>query len=183
MPKLLRDKELISFVQTRAPAMVWRRIKRVALDLASDGTATRLCTDGMVEFLQLRPWLKGLAWLRPQDLSNQGGRTGFGQVNLPLSNFDEVGAEITSRAYLTKRGLINLFDEDKLALRDVLARADGERKFSELVYIAAKQLGVSGAAFAYTFLVWLADKYQIDIAMEATEKPASSRYAVRARDV
>jgi hypothetical protein len=87
----------------------------------------------------------------------------------------------TSRGRTRSPPWFNLFDQDKLALRDTLAQADGERKFSELVYIAAKQLGVSGATFAYTFLVWLATKYQIDIAMEAAEKPPASSYAVRTK--
>lgn len=135
----------------------------------------------MVEFLQLRPWLQGKPWLRPQDLTTKDGKTGFGQVNLPLSNLDDAGAEITSRAYLQRRGLLNLFDEDKLALRDALAKEKGTRKFSDLIYIASKQLGVSAATFAYTFLAWLASKHGIDLEGEGAVQPVSSRYAVKAK--
>jgi hypothetical protein len=151
MPKLLRSDEKITFVQTRAPTEMWRDVKASAIKVASDGTATRLCTNGMLEYLKLRRWAKGEPWLRPQDLARKAGATGFQQVNLPLSNMDEEGHIIASRAYLERQGVLDLFSGDKHVLRDALHTG----AFSKLIYVAAEQLEISGATFAYTFLHWL----------------------------
>jgi hypothetical protein len=151
MPKLLRPDEKITFVQTRAPTEMWRDVKASAIKVASDGTATRLCTNGMLEYLKLRRWMKGEPWLRPQDLARKAGATGFQQVNLPLSNMDEEGHIIASKTFLERQGVLELFNADKHALRDALHTG----AFSKLIYVAAEQLEISGATFAYTFLHWL----------------------------
>lgn len=152
MPKLLRPNEKITFVQTRAPTSMWRYVKSQAIQHATDGTATRLCTDNMLEFLKARHWER-ISWVRPKDLDGKkvGGSTGFQQVNLPLSNMDSAGEIIVSPTYLQEHGILNLFDSDKHAFREAVLTGE----FSKLVYVAAKQLQVSGATFAYTFLFWL----------------------------
>lgn len=152
MPKLLRPDEKIAFVQTRAPKALWLDVKTVAIKAASDGTVTRLCTNGMLQWLAAKPWMKGDPWLRPQDLKDKtDASTGFRQVNLPLSNMDEGGHTIVSKVYLERHGLLALVDRDKHALRDILHT----NEFSKLVYVAAEQLEISGATLAFTFLTWL----------------------------
>jgi hypothetical protein len=157
MAKLLRPNEKISFLQTRAPAAVWRAIKAAGIMASSEGTATRLCTMKMLEFMALRPWVKE-PWLQPQDLKGGDGPTGFIQVNLPLSNQDEDGDSIVSAKYLKARGLQELFDADKHAYRAALETGD----FAKLVRVAAQQMEVSGATFGYTFLHWLRSRPEVD---------------------
>lgn len=151
MAKLLRQNEKISFLQTRAPTPLWRYIKSVAISHATDGTATRLCTDHMLEYLEGRLWAGG-QWMQPQREHIVGGKSGFQQVNLPLSNMDDDGKIIVSASYLKKHQLLSLVDADKAAYKDMLETAD----FSRAVYRVAAQLEVSGATFGYTFLNWLA---------------------------
>ena len=151
MAKLLRPNEAISFLQTRAPAEMWRYIKGLALIHAADGTATRLCTDNMLVYLAERPWVHQ-SWLRPQDLKRSDGeKTGYVQVNLPLSNMDLEGHIIVSQAYLKRAGLYGLYERDKHALKKAVETG----QFSRLVYAAAAGLEVSAATLGYTFLHWL----------------------------
>lgn len=142
----------VTFVQTRAPAPLWRYVRRVAMAMpGSDGTATRLCTDHFVEFLQLRPWGTVLPWRQPKNVKDKDGPTGFIQVNLPLSRLDGKGHEITKRAYLEEAGLLDLFEGDPVALKEALKL----RSMALLLRLAAAQQGVSGATMAYTYLLWL----------------------------
>ncbi len=192
MPKVLRPKEQVSFLQTRAPGPLWQYLKKAAIDHAADGTITRLCSDHIVEFLQTRPWLKGMQWLRPQaeDGVYRGMSTGFRQINLPLSNLDADGKVVTSREYLKTNGLLELADADKHALRAALDGDDlqNPKKMESLIRVIAAQLGVSGATFGYTYLDWLertkfplaGDKPAMKKKAAPPAEPApASRYAVR----
>lgn len=179
MPKLLRPDEKLSFVQTRAPTAMWRYAKRLGIDHAVDGTATRLCTDHMLEYMATRRWLKD-SWLRPQALQKKDGGTGYQQVNLPLSNMDEGGKIITSVSYLKAHGLLGLVDRDKHALRAAIETSE----FAQLIYLAAAQLQVSGATFAFSFLHWLTivkfgPKTEVQFpSFDPAELPEAKRVAV-----
>lgn len=150
MPKLLRPGERVDFVQTRAPRDMWRQIRSLAVSHASDGTVRRLCTGLMVEYLRRRPWeTLPWTWRTPQSEFSAGAATGFCQVNLPLSNIDEAGELIPTSDYLQRIMALDLFQPEQLH-QALLAR-----DFSRVVYAAAAGQGLSGAAFAFTFLHWL----------------------------
>jgi hypothetical protein len=135
--------EKISFVQAYGSISTWRHIK--ARTYASGSTATRLCTDGMLEFLSQRHW-DTHAWQRPETDGSD-----IQQVFIPLSNVDGHGELIVSPIYLKRQRLIELFDQDKQAFRAALET----RMLGALIGLAADRLRVSHETFAFNFLCWL----------------------------
>jgi len=143
MSELSNGIERISFVETCAPISMWRHLKAGAY--AGGGTATRLCTDSMLEYLAQRGWLRDSSE-RPANDAPEVQR-----ISVPFSNMDRDGALIVSPIYLKQRGLIELFDRDKQAFRVALET----RGLSALIGLAADQLQISRDAFASDFLGWL----------------------------
>lgn len=157
MAKLLRPGESISFVQSRCPDPLWRRIKALGIQHGADKTITQLATVKMMEYIQGRLWPKAdHQWLRPKNLVDATGKTGFAQINIPLSNMTPTGVRVLCPENLRVLRIGDLL-QDELMLQALIALdGDNEKPQSrELVQVIANHLGVSLATFGYTFLAWL----------------------------
>lgn len=153
MPRQLREGEVVSFVQTRAPLALWRQVRAQAVERAPNGTATSLCTEGMLEFLKGRRWTGG-EWTIPPRSENNNGAKGITLINLPLSNLDGTGRLIVDGRYLAEHNLLPLVAEHMEEAGRVLKSE--QREFAPLVKLMATEQGVSSATFCATFLEWLA---------------------------